>query len=843
MKSIFRTPVLLFFFNLFLAASSPVFGSHSGGGELTYTHLTGNTYLIHCTFYRDCFGIAAPTSLIVNISSTQCGINQNITLAVLPGSGQEITILCPGSFSTCQGGTVPGIQKWEYENTFSFPGQCSDWLLSTAFSPRSNAIITIINPGGGSLYLEARLNNSNGDNNSPKFTVDPNIFICIGQDVVFNNGLVDSDGDSLVYSLISGRTDANTNLSYIAPYSAQQPLTSLPQVSFDSQTGDLFIHPTTNEVGVITFQIQDYRNGILMGSVLRDIIIYSIQCNNSLPVITGVNGTSLSAFNVLPGPFCFDIFSYDADMNDSTTMTWNNGIPGANFTISGNPNPTGVFCWNPTVNDVRPQPYSFTVSVNDNHCPAEGIAVYSFVVTVTLDSSIVGPLQTHGYFSGNIYYDINGNGLRDSIERNLPNRAINVQPDGITAFSNNSGYYRFYSITNGNHTIGITPLSDWVVTTDSTTFTVADDSLNQAGYDFGLNASNLYTEIEVYLSPGFPRCNDIQFYSINYENTGTTLANGRIIFVLDDSTAFISSTPPPNQITGDSLLYDFTNLWPFEPAQINILLQLPGAGNLLNFDLYSQYDSLGSYYTSHEQAFQQIVNCSYDPNDKTVFPSGVGFEHKTLYTDPLLYTIRFQNTGNDTVFTVFIQDFISPALDINTFHITGSSHPMSTTIYPNRMAEFRFENILLPDSLVNETESHGYVQYEILPLTYLSLPSVTSNFATIFFDSNFPVTTNTVSNTLVSEPYVNVPLVGMQDNSTTIFPNPFHDVAEILLGKSFTGVEHQFTLINVYGEIVVTKNTSGNSIRISRGNLSSGIYFYEVKNKNGIRSTGKLIIN
>ena len=62
--------------------------SHNAGGEISYTHLTGNEYLIRCTIYRDCFGIPAPTAITVTVESATCSFNQNITIPALPGTVQ-----------------------------------------------------------------------------------------------------------------------------------------------------------------------------------------------------------------------------------------------------------------------------------------------------------------------------------------------------------------------------------------------------------------------------------------------------------------------------------------------------------------------------------------------------------------------------------------------------------------------------------------------------------------------------------------------------------------------------------------------------------------------------------
>ncbi len=104
--------------------------------------------------------------------------------------------------------------------------------------------------------------------------------------------------------------------------------------------------PTQVEVGVLSVLIKEYRNGVLVGSVVRDMEIYVRMCNNNLPTETGINGSDIRDTTICPGTqICFDIISNDVDTDQIVTMTWNQGITGATFNVSGFPHPTGNFCW------------------------------------------------------------------------------------------------------------------------------------------------------------------------------------------------------------------------------------------------------------------------------------------------------------------------------------------------------------------------------------------------------------------------------------------------------------------------------------------------------------------
>jgi hypothetical protein len=382
--------VSIFAFVIFFSAAKPTIASHASGGSLSYTHLTGNVYRMHAILYRDCFGITPPAILDLDVKSISCNVSLQYQMLPLPGTGNEITLVCPGVVTTCQGGNIPGFEKYEYEADVPITGQCADWLFSFSISARSAAITTLLNPGGDNIYVEARLNNVNADNNSPVFTNDPIIIVRKDDDIHYNLGMFDADGDSLVYNLVAPLQAQNISVVYNLGYNTLNPLSSNPPVSLDLFTGDLFMHPTALEVGVIAFEILDYRNGEPMGKVLRDILIYTFPTANSDPTATHMNGTSQQFAYVFPGDtICFDIFSNDIDANDTVTMTWNATISSATFITTGLPFPTGTFCWIPTINEVRSQPYMFTAMVRDDFCPTNNANIYSYFIYVTLDSSLV----------------------------------------------------------------------------------------------------------------------------------------------------------------------------------------------------------------------------------------------------------------------------------------------------------------------------------------------------------------------------------------------------------------------------------------------------------------------
>jgi hypothetical protein len=361
-------------------------GSHIAGSDLTYQSLGNGSYLVTYTMYRDCDGITAPTTAFLNVASSSCNIaSQSVQMTQVPNTGQEITPTCSTTVSTCNGGTSPGIQQYTYTALISMNTPCPDWHMWVDDCCRNSGITTLQNSASEGLYIEAYLNNTLSQNSSPVFNNIPIVFFCIGQTNYFNHGAVDADGDSLAFYFIAPRNSENDPVVYATNYSIAAPVTSSPAVTIDGATGDVAVTPTQSEVGLMSVMVEEYRNGELIGRVMRDIQVYTVACSNTLPALSGVNGTTTMTTSACVGgqPLCFNINSSDNNSNDSLWLTWNQGIPGATFSPGTGNRPVGQFCWSPTPADARPNPYLFTVTVHDNACPSPGVQTYSYQIFVS----------------------------------------------------------------------------------------------------------------------------------------------------------------------------------------------------------------------------------------------------------------------------------------------------------------------------------------------------------------------------------------------------------------------------------------------------------------------------
>ena len=371
-----------------------MYATHAAGMDISYQCLSrgssSDTYKIIVKFYRDCDGVRAPPTVTLDYQSSCSNSSVNLSLTGSP------VILNAQCSNLCNGGSVIGIEEYTYEGTINL-AHCSDWVLSSCVYARNNVISTISNPGRQDLCVQATLDNISDCNNSPTFTQYPTPFICANNLFCYNNGAIEIDGDSLSYELITPLNSNNGNtVTYLGIYSAYNPVGG--SSTFDSTTGNFCVTPPNLLTSILAIRVNEYRNGIKIGSIIRDIQINVLSCANSYVSLSGKNDSVTidildtnkyrSRINC-PSPLDTLYFEINTLNNypNNVEMTSNINISGANFTIDNNntPNPKAIFEWIPTLADTINSPYFFTINIQDDNCPVP--SNFSFQYEIIIGSS------------------------------------------------------------------------------------------------------------------------------------------------------------------------------------------------------------------------------------------------------------------------------------------------------------------------------------------------------------------------------------------------------------------------------------------------------------------------
>ncbi|NNC84363.1 MAG: hypothetical protein HKN79_12375, partial [Flavobacteriales bacterium] len=355
---------------------------------------------------------------------------------------------------------------------------------------------------------------------------------------------------------------------------------------------------------------------------------------------------------------------------------------------------------------------------------------------------------------GTVYHDVDENGILDGADYGLAGEVVILEPLGIMAISNQDGVYHFSSVGAGDYilTVESNTVFPFHITPQSVSTAVGAGSASMV--DFGLSDEEPLFEVDMHFYPpgqGYA-CDVFRSHYICFQNLGNLSFDGLIEFQFDSLFQGYSEVTPIDSASAHSIWFSFEDLLPNEQRCYQVLLLTPTV-DLIGEFLFSSATIWGLNGTDTvaygEEAIEVELTCAYDPNDKQVFPQGYSEMHYIQNDTVLEYLIRFQNTGNAPATDVRIIDTLDVNLDLSTFELVANSHSVNTTIDPqSREVDFYFENIMLPDSVNNEPESHGLVSFKIRPQMELPLLTQLNNTAHIFFDNNPPIVTNTTWSTI-----------------------------------------------------------------------------------------------
>lgn len=425
--------------------------SHSAGGELIYEWIDSNTYRFYFKFYRDCNGVAEPTT------QSMCAYNPctNQTYSVIlsklqncpncPGTGEPVSPGCAGFKTRCDspGSKIPGYREWWYTATWNIPARCNAWRFGISIGSRNPSWNFA---GALQFYIETTFNNSSTyqgpsggiqrGNSSPYFSIKPIPYTCINQPYTYNNGAVDPDGDSLVSEVINPMNNTQCSAPHSNIFLAPQGAPLAPPLTIPNnpiQTGNTFnIDPQTGQMSftplgpisitgptavprghTLTIRTLEYKNGVLVGSIMRDIQVQVIECttatptvNVNPPTVTGAvwNNTLKRIEACVDQQYTFCFKATSPDTNAILKVEDNSAIiaPGSNvvYTNQLTDTVTGCFTWHPGFNDTGLK--ILAVTVKDSTCEPPGILLsqtftipmYIWPATRALKDTSICPLDS-----------------------------------------------------------------------------------------------------------------------------------------------------------------------------------------------------------------------------------------------------------------------------------------------------------------------------------------------------------------------------------------------------------------------------------------------------------------
>ena len=263
---------------LILFLSSDAYATHNRAGEITYVQVPNEPFAI----------IATITTYTKASSETA----DRDSLEICWGDGNCEWVLRNNGLGTPpQGDLLPNDTKKNlYIAKHLYPGP-GHYIISMQDPNRNGQILNVNPPNSDNIefFLQSTVTLFPAQfqtvNNSPILLQPPIDIGCVGQKFIHNPNAYDADGDSLAYKIIVPKRDVNTDV----------PLYSFPnQINegadnsffFSEVTGE-FIWDSPQREGEynIAMYIIEYRNGLPLDTMIRDMQILIKSCENMPPEI------------------------------------------------------------------------------------------------------------------------------------------------------------------------------------------------------------------------------------------------------------------------------------------------------------------------------------------------------------------------------------------------------------------------------------------------------------------------------------------------------------------------------------------------------------------------------
>ncbi|NRD19669.1 T9SS type A sorting domain-containing protein [Winogradskyella eckloniae] len=482
------------------------------------------------------------------------------------------------------------------------------------------------------------------------------------------------------------------------------------------------------------------------------------------------------------------------------------------------------------------EPYHIKLVIAD-----AGDAGYDSAVFFNAASFDIGELCDNiGLINVKAFNDANTNGLLDTGETDFTNGFFTYE-------KNNDGEINYVNTSIGNFSIIVTNETDSydisfnVYDEDLGCYTVSTATINNLSANIGdittVNFPVLDTQscedVAVYLvnqssnpRPGFDHSNLIILENLS----SFPISAGTIEFTLDDALTINNVNLNPNYsmtTTDTGFTIDFLNLEAGASEIIEVNLNCPATielGELVTNTITYVTSSNDVFDDNNTSQLSEIVIGSYDPNDKMEsHGKDIVYDDFVTSDEFLYYTIRFQNVGTAEAIFVRIEDVLDSQLDESSFQMLRSSHDYQVTRTGNSL-EWYFDDINLPAEQDDAEGSNGYVYFKIKPNPGYAIGDIIENTASIYFDYNAPIITNTFQTEFVET----LSVAGFDLTGFTLLPNPAKGEVTIQISNS-NPADGLINIYNIQGKMILKDiKIQEQSSTLDISILESGLYFVEL---------------
>jgi len=466
---------------------------------------------------------------------------------------------------------------------------------------------------------------------------------------------------------------------------------------------------------------------------------------------------------------------------------------------------------------------------------------YSDIARVVIDSSQV--INPSDGIRLKAFVDSNNNGVQDGIEPGFRKGNFDYTVNGgvVHNIYCNSTYYLYESNPTSVYHLSYnvdTPYATYnLCPTIYNNVTVALGS-GITDYKFPI-ATTAYQELAVNLIPwaNSPRPGVVWENYIAYSNNSNQpVSSGTVTFTKDSAVSITNISEAGATTNANGFTFNFTNLAPYETRYMNVELLVPAIptvalGQLLTSSVTITMPPGDIYPYNNNSSLTQAIVGPYDPNDITESHGRRILYSSFTSNDYLTYTIRYENTGTANAINVKIQDVLDNKLDPTSIRIIDSSHQYTLERVGANLT-WKFNGINLPPSVADTRIGKGYITFQIKPKPGYALGDIIPNTASIYFDTNPPIVTNTFNTEFVSSLKNESFVFG----NFSYYPNPVKNILTIA-NDSFID---EVSIVSILGQQILTKKINDFQAEIDMSAFSNGVYFVKISSE-GLEKNIKVV--
>ena len=324
---------------------SPLYATHNRAGEITLTQIDELTYEITITTFTFTLSQADRNELEVQWGDNTFSFAPRISITKLPNYYQKNVYITQHTFPG------PGV----YGIVVQDPNR-NDGVKNI---PNSVNVVF-------SIKTTILINPLLGNNSSPILLNPPIDRAAYGQIFIHNPAAYDPDGDSISYKLtVCTEQDGRPIDGYTLPPASDT-------LFINAYTGDLtWITPADTGIFNIAIDVEEWRSGVKIGNIVRDMQIDVFNTDNHPPVQNEPGNYCIQAGSLLS----IDMIATDEDSD--SIQQWATGGP---FVVEQNPATYVVdkasatigysrarFEWHTDCSHVRKQYYTVVFKAEDSH--------------------------------------------------------------------------------------------------------------------------------------------------------------------------------------------------------------------------------------------------------------------------------------------------------------------------------------------------------------------------------------------------------------------------------------------------------------------------------------------